>query len=63
VLAILGTEAVRKMRELLLPKKRELKEHVLRRARKLAESGRFEERKALNLSCGFSRDLQRLAFG
>jgi len=30
------------MRELLLPKKRELKEHVLRRARELAESGRFE---------------------
>jgi hypothetical protein len=33
---------VRKMRDLPLPKRRELKEHVLRRARKLAESGRFE---------------------
>ena len=40
--AILGAKAVRKMRHKLLPKKRELKEHVLRRARELAESGRFE---------------------
>jgi hypothetical protein len=39
---MLGGKAVRKMRELPLPKKRELKKHVLRRARKLAESGRFE---------------------
>ena len=42
MLAILGAKAVRKMRESPLPKKRELKEHVLRRARTLAESGRFE---------------------
>jgi hypothetical protein len=40
--AILGAKAVRKMRDKRLPKKRELKEHVLRRARELAESGRFE---------------------
>jgi hypothetical protein len=42
VFDILGAKAVRKMRDLRLPKKRELKEHVLRRARELAESGRFE---------------------
>jgi hypothetical protein len=42
VFDILGTKAVRKMRDKRLPKKRELKEHVLRRARQLAESGRFE---------------------
>jgi hypothetical protein len=40
--AILGAKAVRKMRDKRLPKKRELKEHVLCRARELAESGRFE---------------------
>ena len=39
---ILGAKAVRKMRDKRLPKKRELKEHVLRRGRELAESGRFE---------------------
>jgi hypothetical protein len=33
---------MRKMRDKRPPKKRELKEHVLRRARELAESGRFE---------------------
>jgi hypothetical protein len=40
--AILGAKAVRKMRDKRLPKKHELKEHVLRRARELADSGRFE---------------------
>ena len=40
--AILSAKAVRKMRDKRLPEKRELKEHVLRRARELAESGRFE---------------------
>jgi hypothetical protein len=39
---MLGAKAVRKMRDKRLPKKRELKEYVLRRARELAESGRFE---------------------
>jgi len=40
--AILGAKTVMKMRDKRPPKKRELKEHVLRRARELAESGRFE---------------------
>jgi hypothetical protein len=40
--AILSAKAVRKMRDKRLQKRRELKEHVLRRARELAESGRFE---------------------
>jgi hypothetical protein len=40
--AILGAKPVRKMRDKRPPRKRELKVHVLRRARKLAESGRFE---------------------
>ena len=40
--AILSAKAVRKMRDKRLPIKRELKEHILRRAREWAESGRFE---------------------
>jgi hypothetical protein len=39
---ILDAKAARKMRGMRLPRKRELKENVLRRARELAESGRFE---------------------
>jgi hypothetical protein len=42
VFDILNAKAVRKMRDKRLPKKRELKENVLRLARQLAESGRFE---------------------
>jgi hypothetical protein len=56
--AILGAKAVRKMRDKRLPKKRELKEYVLRRARELAEDG-----KVLNSSCGFLRAFQKLGFG
>jgi hypothetical protein len=51
--AILGAKAVRKMRDKRPPKKRELKEHVLRRARELAESGRFEGWKGIEFELRF----------
>jgi hypothetical protein len=61
--AILGAKAVRKMRDKRLPKKRELKERVLRRARELRSPADLRDGRVLNLSCGFSRDFRKLALG